>query len=456
MPKTLLIADDEDLTISLLEEVFSSPDIRLHVATSGSEAISIIDRTDVDVVLTDFMMPGVDGLGVLTHAKNVHPNCEVILMTAFATVEHAVQAMKLGAFHYITKPFKVVEVSNLVGRALELTAVRKENLHLKTQAILHYTFENVIGLSESIRQVLDLVRKVAATDSTILILGESGTGKELIARAVHYNSKRADRILVPVNCSAIPADLLESELFGHARGAYTGAHIERSGRFEMANRGTIFLDEIGEMSPALQIKLLRVLQDQTFIPVGGTKTVNVDVRVVAATNKDLDQEIAAGRFRQDLYFRLNVIPIHLPPLRSRIDDVPVLAEHFLRKWNRKTGRNLPGFRPEAMEALRRYSWPGNVRELENLVERLVVLKSEGWFEKGDLPKAMQERGAIRITAGVDFGSDGIDFQEATTALQNHLIAHAMTLSKGNKTRAAALLGLKRTTLLEMLRRRHSD
>ncbi|HSL92598.1 MAG TPA: sigma-54 dependent transcriptional regulator, partial [Candidatus Limnocylindrales bacterium] len=411
---------------------------------------------DIDVVLTDFMMPGVDGLAVLTHAKNVLPNCEVILMTAFATVENAVQAMKLGAFHYITKPFKVVEVSNLVGRALELTAIRKENQHLKTEAIRHYTFEHIMGFSEPIRQVLDLVRKVAATDSTILVLGESGTGKELIARAIHYNSKRADRILVTVNCSAIPADLLESELFGHVRGAYTGAIVERSGRFETANRGTIFLDEIGEMSPPLQAKLLRVLQNQSFIPVGGTKTVNVDVRVIAATNKDLDQEIAAGRFRQDLYFRLNVIPIHLPPLRARIEDVPVLAEHFLRKWNRKTGRDLPGFRPEAMEALMGYSWPGNVRELENLVERMVVLKSEGWFEKSDLPTAMQERGGVRITAGVDFGSDGIDFQEATTALQNHLIAHAMALAKGNKSKAAALLGLKRTTLLEILKRRHLD
>src|SRR5512134_97846 len=429
MPKTLLIADDEESTLSLLKEVFSSPDIRLHVAKSGSEAIAIIDRTDIDVVLTDFMMPDVDGLAVLAHAKHVLPNCEVILMTAFATVENAVQAMKLGAFHYITKPFKVVEVSNLVGRALELTAVRKENLHLKTQAIRHYTFEHIQGVSEPIRQVLDLVRKVAATDSTILILGESGTGKELIARAIHYNSKRADRILVPVNCSAIPAELLESELFGHVRGAYTGAHVERSGRFETARRGTIFLDEIGELSAPLQAKLLRVLQDQSFIPVGGTKTVNVDVRVIAATNRDLEAETAAGRFRQDLYFRLNVIPIHLPPLRARIDDVPVLTDHFLRKWNRKTGRDLPGFRPEAMEALMRYSWPGNIRELENLVERLVVLKSEGWFDKSDLPNSMQEKAAVRITAGVDFGSDGIDFQDATTALQDHLITHAMARSE---------------------------
>ncbi|MEK6779425.1 MAG: sigma-54 dependent transcriptional regulator [Candidatus Deferrimicrobiota bacterium] len=456
MPKTLLIADDEELTLSLLREVFSSPDIRLYTARSGDEAISILDRIDIDVVLTDFMMPGVDGLAVLTHAKKVHPKCEVILMTAFATVENAVEAMKLGAFHYITKPFKVVAVENLVGRALELTSIRKENIHLKTHAIRHYTIENIIGLSEPIRQVLDLVRKVAATDSTILVLGESGTGKELIARAIHYNSNRADRILVPVNCSAIPAELLESELFGHVKGAYTGAHIERSGRFEMANRGTIFLDEIGEMSPPLQTKLLRVLQDQSFIPVGGTKTVNVDVRVVAATNKDLEKEIAAGRFRQDLFFRLNVIPIRIPPLRERIDDVPVLVEHFLHKWNRKTGRHHPGFRPDAMEALMRYSWPGNVRELENLVERLVVLKTGGWFEKDDLPPAMLGGGVTRINEGFDFDSRGIDFRETTGAFQEHLLAHALTLSKGNKNKAAALLGLKRTTFLEMLKRKNVD
>jgi DNA-binding NtrC family response regulator len=452
MPKTLLIADDEELTLSLLREVFSSPDIRTYTARSGNEAISILDQTDIDVVLTDFMMPGVDGLAVLAHAKKVHPKCEVILMTAFATVENAVQAMKLGAFHYITKPFKVVEVENLVGRALELTSIRKENIHLKTQAIRHYTFENIIGLSEPIRLVLDLVQKVAATDSTILILGESGTGKELIARAIHYNSNRVDRILVPVNCSAIPAELLESELFGHVRGAYTGAHIERSGRFEMANRGTIFLDEIGEMSPPLQAKLLRVLQEQSFIPVGGTKTVNVDVRVIAATNRDLEKEIAAGRFRQDLFFRLNVIPIHIPPLRERIDDIPVLVEHFLQKWNRKTERHHPGFRPDAMETLMRYSWPGNIRELENLVERLVVLKAEGWFEMSDLPPTMLGRGAVRIATGFDFDGGGINFREATGAFRDHLLAHALSLSKGNKNKAAALLGLKRTTFLEMLKR----
>ncbi|MBI5576219.1 MAG: sigma-54-dependent Fis family transcriptional regulator [Deltaproteobacteria bacterium] len=458
MPKSLLIADDEELTLSLLKEVFSSTEIRLHLAKSGKEAISILNQSDIDVVLTDFMMPGVDGLGVLTHAKKVHPKCEVIMMTAFGTVENAVQAMKMGAFHYITKPFKVMDVTSLVGRALELTSIRKENIHLKTQAIHHHSFDNIIGVSGQIRQVLDLVRKVADSDSTVLVLGESGTGKELIARAIHYNSKRADRMLVAVNCSAIPAELLESELFGHVKGAYTGAHVERSGRFEMAHRGTIFLDEIGEMSPPLQAKLLRVLQEQSFIPVGGTKTVNVDVRVIAATNRELEREIIAGRFRQDLFFRLNVIPIHIPPLRERIDDIPVLVGHFLEKWNRKMGRQAKGFRPDATERLMRYPWPGNVRELENIVERLVVLKYDGWFETADLPPAMQARGRepASVFDGFDLGCGSINLREATGTFQHRLIENALTITKGNKNKAAALLGLKRTTLLEMLKRRKQD
>jgi DNA-binding NtrC family response regulator len=453
MQKSLLIADDEELTLSLLEEAFTSPDIRLHVARSGSEAIALLDQADVDVVLTDFLMPGVDGLAVLGHAKKTHPCCETILMTAFGSVEHAVQAMKLGAFHYITKPFKIVEVQNLVGRALELTSVRKENLHLRTQALGRYRFENIIGISDPIREVLSLVEKVAATDSTILILGESGTGKELIARAIHYNSNRADRMLVPVNCSAIPHNLLETELFGHVKGAFTGAHADRTGRFEMAHRGTIFLDEIGEMSANLQAKLLRVLQEQSFIPVGGTKPVNVDVRIIAATNRDLEQEIAAGRFRQDLYYRLNVIPIHVPPLRERQDDIPVLAGHFIRTWSLRTGRQVPGFLPDAMAVLMRYPWPGNVRELENLVERLVVLKGDGWYEASDLPEAMGRAAPCMVTAEVPFDENGIDFRKATGTYEDRLIARALELSGGNRNRAAALLGLKRTTFMEMLKRK---
>jgi len=454
MKNSLLIAEDDENILELLLNVFSRSDLELHPARSGAEAMSLIDRHEMDVVLTDLVMPEGSGLEVLSHAKKSLVNCEVILMTGYGTVENAVHAMKLGAFHYITKPFKVVEVVHLVDRALEMTGVKKENIHLKKQAIGRYQFENIVGISEKIRQMLSLVSKVAASDATVLILGESGTGKELIARAIHYNSDRADRILAPVNCSAIPAELLESELFGHARGAFTGAHTARTGRFESAHRGTIFLDEIGEMSPPLQAKILRVLQEQSFTPVGGTKPVNVDVRVIAATNKDLEKEIAEGRFRQDLFFRLNVIPIHVPPLRERVEDIPVLAEHFIRKYAKGGGRRIQGFRADAMEAMERHSWPGNVRELENLVERLVVLSRDGWFEKRDLPAAMLPRKDRDAGKGAEkLRSGGLDFRKAREDFENGLIGEALALCGGNRNRAAALLGLKRTTLLEMLKRK---
>jgi len=454
MKKSLLIAEDDENILELLRNVFSRPSLEVYSARSGSEAMSLIDRHDIDVVLTDLVMPGGGGLEVLVHAKKSLVHCEVILITGFGTVESAVEAMKLGAFHYVTKPFKVVEVVHLVDRALEMTEVKKENIHLKRHAIGQYRFENIIGFSEPVRQMLSLVSKVAGSDSTVLILGESGTGKELVARAIHYNSPRADRIFAPVNCSAIPAELLESELFGHVRGAFTGAHTTRTGRFEAANRGTIFLDEIGEMSPPLQAKILRVLQEQSFTPVGGTKPVDVDVRVIAATNKDLEKEIAADRFRQDLYFRLNVIPIAVPPLRERVEDIPVLVDHFIGKYARQSGRKVRGFRPDAMESLKRYAWPGNVRELENLVERLVVLSRDGWFEKKDLPQAMLPRtDKAREEAARKMKEDGLDFRKAREEFENGLIREALSLCDGNRNRAAALLGLKRTTLLEMLKRK---
>ncbi len=454
MKKSLLIAADDETILDLLLNVFSRPDLNVHPARSGTEAIRRIDQHDIDVVLTDLVMPGGDGLEVLSHAKKTFVNCEVILMTGYGTVENAVQAMKLGAFHYITKPFKMVEVVHLVDRALELTEMKKENIHLKQQAIGRYQFENIIGISEPIRRVLSLVGKVAGSDSTILITGESGTGKELIARAIHYNSSRADRMLVTVNCSAIPADLLESEMFGHVRGAFTGAHISRTGRFETAHRGTIFLDEIGEMSPPLQAKILRVLQEQSFTPVGGTKPVDVDVRVIAATNKTLEKEISAGNFRQDLYFRLNVIPIHLPPLRERTDDIPVLAGHFLKKYAPGSGRRIQGFRPDAMETMKRYAWPGNVRELENLVERLVILSRSDWLEKKDLPPALLREGdRSGEEAQEKLRIRGLDFRKAKEEFENGLIRQALSLSGGNRKKAATLLGLKRTTLLEMLKRK---
>ncbi len=456
MRKSLLIAEDDEVNLSLLRKVFQRPDLLVHEARTGTEALQIIDQQPVDVVLTDLKMPGVDGLAVLAHARKARPGAEVILMTGHATVESAVSAMKMGAFHYITKPFDADEVVHLVGRVLELTSVRKENASLRVLARGRSGLENIIGVSEAAKEVLSLVRKVADTDSTVLITGESGTGKELVARAIHYLSPRADRMLVPVNCSAIPGELLESEMFGHVKGAFTGAHATRAGKFEAAHGGTIFLDEIGEMSPSLQAKLLRVLQEKWVTPVGGNKPIPVDVRVITATNKDLEEEVSEGRFRNDLYFRLNVIPIRIPPLRERREDIPALIAHFIERYGRPKGRFLEGIRPQALDILYRYPWPGNVRELENLVERVVVLKGSGWIEPPDLPEKIRRAEGFLKTAMPVLGESGLDIRSATEDFENALIRQALHLSGGNKNRAAALLGLKRTTLVEMLKRKNLD
>jgi DNA-binding NtrC family response regulator len=456
MKKSLLIAEDEEVTLALLRDVFGRSDLLVHEARTGEEALQHIDQHPVDVILTDLMMPGTDGLSVLAHARKVRPGAEVILMTGHASVESAVRAMKLGAFHYITKPFDIDEVAQLVARALELTSVRRENVSLRSLARGRGSLENFIGVSDATKEVLSLVRKVADTDSTVLITGESGTGKELIARGLHYLSPRSERMLVPINCSAIPAELLESELFGHVKGAFTGAHATRAGKFETAHNGTIFLDEIAEMSAPLQAKLLRVLQEKSVTPVGGNRAIQVNVRVITATNKDLDEEVSEGRFRSDLYFRLNVIPIRIPPLRDRRDDIPILVDHFVRKYNVEKSRALEGVRPESLEILRRYTWPGNVRELENLVERIVVLKGSGWLEPSDIPEKIRRAERFLENALPVLGDTGLDMKSATEDFENALIRQALHLSGGNKNRAATLLGLKRTTFVEMLKRKSLD
>jgi DNA-binding NtrC family response regulator len=452
MKKSLLIAEDEEVTLALLRTVFGRSDLLVHEARTGAEALQCIDQHPVDVILSDLKMPGADGLSVLAHARKVRPGAEVILMTGHASVESAVRAMKLGAFHYITKPFDIDEVAQLVDRALELTTVRRENVSLRSLARGRGGLENFIGVSEATKEVLSLVRKVADTDSTVLITGESGTGKEMIARALHYLSPRADRMLISINCSAIPSELLESELFGHMKGAFTGAHAARAGKFEAAHNGTIFLDEIAEMSPPLQAKMLRVLQEKVVTPVGGNRTIPVDVRVITATNKDLDEEVSEGRFRPDLYFRLNVIPIRIPPLRDRRDDIPLLIEHFIGKYNQAKGRGLEGVRPRSIEILRRHTWPGNVRELENLVERISVMKGSGWIEPSDIPEKIHLADRFPGNAFPVLGETGFDIKSATEEFRNALIRKALHLSGGNKNRAATLLGLKRTTLVEMLKR----
>ncbi len=456
MNKSLLIAEDDDINRGLLRKVFSRPDLVTHEAKNGREAIDVLDKHPVDVILTDIRMPVADGLQVLSYARAMANPPEVILMTSYGSVESAVQAMQMGAFHYITKPFDVAEVIHLVDRVLEITTVRKENIHLKSQARNRNDLEHIIGTSDSIQHAISLVKKVADTDSTVLLLGESGTGKELFARAIHYLSPRVDQMLVPINCSAIPQELLESELFGHVKGAFTGAHQARAGRFEMANHGTIFLDEIGEMSSNLQAKLLRVLQEKSFIPVGGSKTVRVDVRVIAATHQDLEGEVQEGRFRADLFFRLNVIPIRIPALRERIDDIAILAHHFLEKFNREKSRSVEGILPETIEILKNYPWPGNVRELENVIERSVVLKGTGSIAPDDLPDKMRLGSASLLPTAPVLGDGGIDLRKAIEEFENSLIRQALEKARGNKNRAASLLGLKRTTFVEMTKRKNLD
>jgi len=456
MKKSLLIAEDEEITLSLLRDVFERPDLILHEARNGKEAIKIIDQHPVDVVLTDLKMPEEDGLSVLAHCRNVRPDAEVILMTGYATVESAVNAMKLGAFHYITKPFNIDEVIQLVDRILEMTTVRKENANLRSMVRNHSAIENLIGVSDSIKKVLSVIRKVADTNSTVLLTGESGTGKELVARAIHYLSPRSRQPLIPINCSAIPSELLESELFGHVKGAFTGAHAGRAGKFEAAHNSTIFLDEIGEMSHSLQAKLLRVLQEKSVTPVGGNKPIPVDTRIIAATNKDLEKEVAEGRFRSDLFFRLNVIPIHIPPLRERKDDIPVLVPTFIKRCYGEKSRHIEGIRKDAMDMLQRYHWPGNIRELENLIEQIVVLKGHGWIEVSDLPDKIRQPEKTLNAAIPVLGESGLDIRNATAEFETALIRQALNISGGNKNRAAALLGLKRTTLVEMIKRKRID
>ena len=452
----ILIVDDEGQNRDYLSEILSEEDYNVSTASNGRDAIARLSQDLFHVVLTDLQMPEVDGLGVIRHLVENHINCIGILFTGYGSVKTAVDAMKLGAFDYITKPFKADEIKVVVKKALDHLALQEENTYLKQQLKAKYKFENIIGSSEKMQKVFSLIDKVSGTDSTVLVLGESGTGKELVAKALHYNSPRAQNPFVPVNCGAIPEELLESELFGHEKGAFTGAFRTRIGRFELANGGSIFLDEISEMSPNLQVKLLRVIQEREFERVGGVKSIRTDVRIIAATNRDLEEEVAQGRFREDLYYRLNVIPLNLPPLRERRDDIPLLVKHFMGKYGREKNSRITGFSRRAMNLLAHYRWPGNVRELENLVERVLVLCDGTEVDTADLPE--------RIAAGtprtsevvplIDLPETGIDLSTAVSEFEKAIIMQALTRSNWVKNRAAKLLHVNRTTLVEKIKKQN--
>ncbi|HVN36591.1 MAG TPA: sigma-54 dependent transcriptional regulator [Myxococcota bacterium] len=451
----VLVVDDEELYRRSLERILTRVGHEVLEARDATEALAIAAAQSVDLVLADVRMPGINGLELVRQLHEMHPDLPCIVVTGFGGPEQSIEALRAGAFWYLEKPFdrgQLDAVRKLVDQAIEHGRLKAENRQLQRELRSKYRFENVIGASPALRSVLDLVAKVAETDSTVLITGESGTGKELIARALHYNSRRAERRLVTVNCGAIPEELLESELFGHVRGAFTSAISQREGRFALAHGGTIFLDEIGDMSPNLQVKLLRVLQDRTFEPVGSSKSQTVDVRVVAATNQDLERAIREGRFREDLYYRLNVIPIEVPPLRQRPDDIPLLVQHFLDVMHQERGTRVDSISEEALALLCRHDWPGNVRELENLIERLSVLRGEGEIRIEDLPANLRGHKAAPLAAP-SVPETGLDFREVVDRFESELIRQALEQTQGNKNRAAQLLGLNRTTLLEKIKKK---
>jgi len=458
-PFHLLIVEDEAPLREVIAEQLADRGFVVEQAGTGEEALERLSAFAYDILIADLHLPGIDGSTVVEQAVALYPDLIGIIVTGYGTVKTAVEAIKRGAADFITKPFQFESLMHVLNSALEQRRLKSENAYLRSQLEERYRFEGIVGRSVVMRDLFHLLETVAGTSSTILITGETGTGKELVARAIHHNSPRRSQRFVALNCSAIPETLLEAELFGHVRGAFTGAVANRAGKLEQANRGTLFLDEVGTMSTALQMKLLRVLQEREFERVGDSHVVHVDVRVIAATNSDLARMVAEGRFREDLFYRLNVIPIHLPALRDRKEDIPLLVQHFLQKY--ATNGTLPGDGPVktltvsqgAMRKLMAYGWPGNVRQLENALERAVALSGgRSQIETPDLPPEIQNAGEPSAAQGLALPLGGVDFAEFIHKIERDLIIQSLERTGGNKGQAARLLNLKRTTLVEKLKR----
>lgn len=464
MKKALVIDNDEDNRLSL-ESVLKRDGFKVYPALGGAEGIALLREQKFDIVLTGLAMPGLSGFEVLREISSQKTYTPALVVTTEAAVQAVVEAMKMGASDYITKPFIPEELIITVNRALAFSKLQKDNILMKQQLKKKYNYKDIIGDSPQMHKVYELIDKVADTDSTILITGESGTGKELVAKTIHYNSTRSGGPFVPINCAAIPRELLESELFGHEKGAFTGAVNVRAGRFELAQGGTIFLDEIGELAPSLQVKLLRVLQEMEFERVGGLKTIKLDVRVLAATNRDIEQAVKEGNFREDLFYRLNVIPVHISPLRNRAEDIALLVDYFMQEFSKKRKRAPLAFSPDAMECVLKYAWPGNVRELKNLIERLTILVNGSTVKVPDLPEKFYLTPDCRVETGnngfemrdyinrnVEIPEDGISLNSVVGDMERNLILKALEKTGGVRSRAAALLGLNRTTLIEKMRK----
>ena len=441
---TILIVEDEPKMLRLLQLNLSEEGYSIHTAADAETGLRTLRQEKIDLVVTDLRLPGMDGLEFLQAVKRVDARIPVIVMTAYGTVETAVEAMKAGASDYVLKPFSLEEMKLIVRKELDVHDLREENRSLREALGKRYEFKNIVARSSKMQEVLAMVERVAPTNSTVLLGGESGAGKDLIARAIHQHSRRASGPFIKINCTAIPENLLESELFGYEKGAFTGAVSSKPGKFELADKGTIFLDEIGDVPGTIQVKLLRVLQDRDFERLGGTKTLKVDVRIVAATNQDLRAALEQGSFREDLYYRLNVVPINIPPLRERKEDIPYLVDHFVERFARESGKPLRGITPAAQKALMEFHWPGNVRELENIIERAVALSSGDVIDVADirLDLSPMKAGAAPATNAVAFPPEGTTLEQ----FEDEIIKEALRRAGGNKSQAARLLGLSRNAL----------
>jgi len=435
----VLIVDDEKSMRDLLTITLEKAGHDVTAADGGEAAIEAIRKETFDAIVTDLRMPRVDGMQVLRAARDLSPETAVIVITALASTETAVEAMKLGAYDYITKPFKLDEVDLIIKNGLERKRLRDENLYLRKQLETQHRFENIIGKSGRIVEVFDTIRKIADSPATAMISGESGTGKELVARAIHFNSQRRDKPFVSVNCGAIPEGLMESELFGHVKGSFTGAIANKIGLFAAAEGGTLFLDEITEIPPLLQVKLVRAIQLREVRRVGDTKDIKTDVRLIAASNRDLETAVREGVMREDLFYRLNVIPIHLPPLRERREDIPFLVAHFVQKFNKELGKNVRGVTPEAMAVLERYHWPGNIRELENALERASVLGTGEMVGVDSLPEPVRRGRPPREPDVLDLPEEGLDLEATLDDLERRYLQRALDRTRGVQTKAAELL-----------------
>jgi two-component system NtrC family response regulator len=442
--ETILIVDDEKNYLVILEALLAPEGYEIITEDNAFNALRLLRETDLDLVITDMKMPGRNGMELLEEAKEKDPELPVIIMTAYGTIEMAVEAMKKRAYDYITKPFRNEELKLTIKKALELYRLKKENRLLSEALSDRYRYGNIIGKSKPMLKIYDMIGKVAQSRASVMITGPSGTGKELVSKAIHYNSPRKNRPFISINCGALTETLLESELFGHERGAFTGAVAMKKGRFELADGGTLFLDEVGAMPPSLQVKLLRVLQEMEFERVGGTKTIKVDVRILTASNRELKEDVDGGIFREDLFYRLNVIQIEVPPLKDRIEDIPFLVAHFIEKFQPSKKRKIE-LAPEVWKALYGYSWPGNIRELENTIERALVLSSDETLSLGDLPDYLVEKKEEKI----DFDKIvplSLSLAEALEQIEEKLIVRALTCSNNVQSRAAEMLGISRRVM----------